>query len=107
MSCECAGRVSREDNNGAGLRESLQWRVPLPHLVDIHIAVSEVHADAEALLGQLAALGEQLLSSKNALRPLTTRFASLTARLLSFTICIPPESPAHIFGEVTCGARIG
>ena len=49
-----------EDDDGPRLGELGERFVPLPHLVQVHRAIREVHGDLEGMGGQRAAHGEAL-----------------------------------------------
>ena len=63
------GRMAGDEQHGMRLRKLLQRRVPLAHLVDIHVAVGEVHAHAIAVLGQRPALSNELAHPEQGAAP--------------------------------------
>ena len=57
-SASADARCAAEDDDRASLRELGERLVPLAHLVQVHAAVGEVHADAEVVRLERRAVGE-------------------------------------------------
>src|SRR5690606_18268893 len=66
--CTCG--MPSEHKHRVFLRELLERCIPLTHLIDVHVAVSEVHADTVVPLGQGAALCDQLANCEQCTSPL-------------------------------------